>query len=94
MTERVYDTFILVYGKAPRCYVCGRRLQPGTEWRWFVPERYQLKAGTVRSLPVPAFGCAEGHEGEVIEVAGLLWRIAPEGRPPEEVKERATAYGA
>lgn len=85
MNEAVLTGMALCYGQRPRCYVCGRPLHVGDQWRWFVPSPFQprSKSGT----PVPAFGCAEGHEGTVIEVAGTLYRIQPAGQPPEVVEE-------
>ncbi|PZN06903.1 MAG: hypothetical protein DIU69_12530 [Bacillota bacterium] len=79
MTVGVLTGMIVGYGRHPACYVCGRPLREGDRWRWFVPASFQPKPW---EGPEPAFGCAEGHEGRVIEVAGMWFRIEPPGKDP------------
>lgn len=78
MTVGTWTGMRLVYGRRqPRCYACGRLLRVGEPWRWFVLPRQQ--PFPFREDPVPAFGCAEGHEGALIEVAGTVFLIGPPG---------------
>lgn len=95
MTENVFTGFELVYGGPPRCYVCGRVLEEGTRWRWYVPMNYQYHELRRRGwpFPIPAIGCASGHEGTVIEVLDRYWRIGPDGSKPKEVSKDAAADG-
>ena len=79
LTVGVLTGMAVSYGRRPTCYVCGRPLREGDMWRWFVPAAFQPNKGVD---PQPAFGCAEGHEGAVIEVAGMWFRIQPPGRAP------------
>lgn len=89
MSVGVYTGLRLQYGSAPRCYVCGKPLGVGALWRWFVPAADQA----VPLLDVePAFGCAKGHEGVVIEVAGRWFRIAPPGERPEQLTDGESQY--
>lgn len=82
MTESVLTGMAMVYGEGhPRCWVCGRRLRIGDLWRWFVPAALQPRPWA----PEPVFGCAEGHEGTVVEVRGRAYRITPAGRAPEKL---------
>ena len=82
MTESVLTGIAIVYGeKRPRCWVCGRRLQIGDQWRWFVPAALQPRPWA----PEPVFGCATGHEGTVVAVRGRTFRITPPGRAPEKL---------
>lgn len=84
MTPIVYDGFRMVYGVEPVCVVCGVRIEPGALWRWLVPPIYQPGAADIPHL---AIGCAIGHEGEVVEVGGVRWIVAPEGVVPKRMKE-------
>lgn len=93
MTQTVFSGFAVLYGHPPRCTVCGKVLKPGVRWRWFVPSRLQDMVHRGVTIPVPAIGCATGHEGTVIEVWGTRWLIGPDGSEPEVVKD-ATAEGA
>lgn len=78
MTESVYTGWLLVYGEPPRCCVCGREIELGMAWRWYVP-------ADLRPTDEPVVGCAEGHEGTVVEAGGYVWRIMPEGRRPQRL---------
>lgn len=89
MTLAVYDGFQIVYGHPPRCYVCGCEITLGMRWRWFVPMVYQAIPSS--EVPIPAFGCALGHEGTAIRVGRYWWIISEEGRPPKRVGVKGRA---
>lgn len=70
MTRDTWEALAFAWGKPPRCYVCGQPLRVGDRWRWLIPQ------GGGEWLPL--FGCAERHDGQVIEAWGKLFRIPAE----------------